>query len=48
MHSIHLTIVLAPLAASIIAGLFGNTIGRSAAHWITNIADEPNVYFLIP
>ncbi|MDE0755245.1 MAG: NADH-quinone oxidoreductase subunit L [Woeseiaceae bacterium] len=38
MHSIHLTIVLAPLAAAIIAGLFGNTIGRSAAHWITNIA----------
>ncbi len=35
MHSIHLTIVLAPLAAAIIAGLFGRQIGRAGAHWIT-------------
>ena len=35
MHSIHLTIVLAPLAAAIIAGLFGKQIGRVGAHWIT-------------
>ncbi len=38
MHDIHLTIVLAPLAAAIIAGLFGRQIGRAGAHWITVIA----------
>lgn len=38
MHDIHLTIVLAPLAAAIIAGLFGKQIGRAGAHWITIIA----------
>ncbi|MFQ6006719.1 MAG: NADH-quinone oxidoreductase subunit L, partial [Woeseia sp.] len=38
MHSYHLTIVLAPLIAAIIAGLFGNRIGRAGAHWITILA----------
>ena len=38
MHSLHLTIVLAPLFAAIVAGLFGRQIGRAGAHWITNIA----------
>ncbi len=38
MHGIHLTIVLAPLAAAIIAGLFGKQIGRAGAHWITIFA----------
>ena len=38
MHGIHLTIVLAPLAAAIIAGLFGHRIGRAGAHWITILA----------
>ena len=38
MHGIHLTIVLAPLAAAIVAGLFGHKIGRAGAHWITNLA----------
>ena len=38
MHGIHLTIVLAPLFAAIVAGLFGKRIGRSAAHWITILA----------
>ena len=38
MHSYHLTIVLAPLAAAIVAGLFGKQIGRAAAHWITILA----------
>ena len=38
MNSIHLTIVLAPLAAAIIAGLFGRQIGRAGAHWITIFA----------
>jgi len=38
MHNYHLTIVLAPLVAAIVAGLFGKQIGRSASHWITNIA----------
>ena len=38
MNGIHLTIVLAPLAAAIIAGLFGRQIGRAGAHWITILA----------
>ena len=37
MEQIYLTIVLAPLAGSLIAGLFGKLIGRSGAHWVTNI-----------
>ncbi len=37
MTNIYLTIVLAPLAAAIMAGLFGKTIGRAGAHWITII-----------
>src|SRR5579872_6344041 len=35
MQNIYLTIVLAPLIASIIAGLFGKTIGRVGAHSVT-------------
>ncbi|MBS0289331.1 MAG: NADH-quinone oxidoreductase subunit L [Proteobacteria bacterium] len=33
-----LIVVLAPLIAAIIAGLFGRVIGRSGAHWITILA----------
>jgi NADH-quinone oxidoreductase subunit L len=35
MANIYLTIVLAPLLGSIIAGFFGSKIGRSGAHWVT-------------
>jgi NADH-quinone oxidoreductase subunit L len=35
MQSIYLTIALAPLAAALIAGLFGKAIGRAGAHSIT-------------
>jgi len=35
MKALCLTIVLAPLIASMIAGLFGRVIGRSGAHWVT-------------
>src|SRR6202040_580765 len=35
MQSIYLTIVLPPLVARIIAGLFGKTIGRVGAHSVT-------------
>lgn len=38
METIYLAIPLAPLAAAIIAGLFGRMIGRSGTHWITIIA----------
>ncbi len=38
MYSYYLTIVLAPLAAAVVAGLFGKQIGRTAAHWITILA----------
>ena len=38
METIYLAIVLAPLAAAIIAGLFGRIIGRAGAHWVTIIA----------
>jgi len=33
--NLYLTIVLAPLAAAIVAGLFGKRIGRAGAHWVT-------------
>jgi NADH-quinone oxidoreductase subunit L len=35
VEAIYLSIVLAPLAAAIVAGLFGRQIGRAAAHWVT-------------
>ena len=38
MHSFHLAIVLAPLLAAVVAGLFGRQIGRAGAHWITILA----------
>ena len=38
MRGYHLTIVLAPLIAAIIAGLFGRQIGRAGAHWLTILA----------
>jgi len=38
MYNYYLTIVLAPLAAAIVAGLAGKKIGRAGAHWITIIA----------
>ncbi|MEJ2564722.1 MAG: NADH-quinone oxidoreductase subunit L [Gammaproteobacteria bacterium] len=37
MEKVYLGIVLAPLVASIIAGLFGRQIGRAGAHWVTII-----------
>lgn len=37
LSSIYLTIVLAPLIGALVAGLCGNIIGRSGAHWITII-----------
>ncbi len=37
MEQIYLAIVLAPLAGSVLAGLFGKLIGRSGAHWVTII-----------
>ena len=35
MIDYYLTIVLAPLAAAIVAGLAGKKIGRAGAHWVT-------------
>ncbi len=35
MYNYYLTIVLAPLAAAIIAGLAGKSIGRAGSHWVT-------------
>jgi NADH-quinone oxidoreductase subunit L len=35
MQEIYLTIALAPLAAAIIAGLFGKAVGRAGAHSVT-------------
>jgi len=37
VESVYLSIVLAPLAAAIVAGLFGRQIGRAGAHWVTII-----------
>jgi NADH dehydrogenase subunit L (EC 1.6.5.3) len=33
-----LVIALAPLVSSIIVGLFGRSIGRSASHWLTTLS----------
>ncbi|WP_405233417.1 NADH-quinone oxidoreductase subunit L [Lentisalinibacter salinarum] len=38
MQAMHLIIVLAPLVAAIIAGVFGRQIGRAGSHWITILA----------
>ncbi|MDA0706456.1 MAG: NADH-quinone oxidoreductase subunit L [Proteobacteria bacterium] len=38
MLNYYLTIVLAPLAAAVIAGLFGRQIGRAGSHWLTILA----------
>ena len=38
MLNYYLTIVLAPLAAAVIAGLFGKQIGRAGSHWLTILA----------
>jgi len=35
MQNLFLTIALAPLAGSILAGLFGKQLGRTASHWVT-------------
>jgi NADH-quinone oxidoreductase subunit L len=35
MESLYLLVPLAPLAGSIIAGLFGSRIGRTLSHWVT-------------
>jgi NADH-quinone oxidoreductase subunit L len=37
VEQVYLTIVLAPLLAAIVAGLFGKKIGRAGAHWVTII-----------
>ena len=37
MSKIYLAIVLAPLIGSILAGLFGRQIGRTASHWVTTL-----------
>ncbi len=38
MLNYYLVIVLAPLGAAIVAGLFGRQIGRAASHWLTILA----------
>jgi NADH-quinone oxidoreductase subunit L len=38
MLNYYLIIVLAPLAAAVIAGLFGRQIGRAGSHWLTILA----------
>ncbi|MDV3239977.1 MAG: NADH-quinone oxidoreductase subunit L, partial [Gammaproteobacteria bacterium] len=35
MENVYLAIPLAPLAGAILAGLFGRSIGRAGAHWVT-------------
>ncbi len=37
MHPYALWVPLAPLFGAIVAGLFGRTIGRAGAHWITSL-----------
>ena len=35
MKTLYLIVAVAPLAGSLVAGLFGRSIGRAAAHWVT-------------
>ena len=35
MKTLYLIVPLAPLAGAILAGLFGRTVGRAGAHWVT-------------
>src|SRR4051812_4303588 len=35
MKTLYLVVPLAPLAGAIVAGLFGRSIGRAGAHWVT-------------
>jgi NADH-quinone oxidoreductase subunit L len=35
MKALYLVVPLAPLAGSILAGLFGRALGRAGAHWVT-------------
>jgi NADH-quinone oxidoreductase subunit L len=35
MENLYLAIVLSPLIASVIVGLFGRQTGRAGAHWLT-------------
>ena len=36
METFCLVIVLAPLVAAVVVGLWGNFIGKEGAHWISN------------
>ncbi len=38
MKTLYLIVPLAPLAGSIAAGLFGRSIGRAGAHWVTIVS----------
>ncbi|MCG6953572.1 MAG: NADH-quinone oxidoreductase subunit L, partial [Betaproteobacteria bacterium] len=38
MKTVYLLVPLAPLAASIVAGLWGRVVGRAGAHWLTILA----------
>ncbi len=37
IEELNIAIVLAPLFGAIVAGLFGRTIGREGAHWVTTL-----------
>ncbi|CAG0931713.1 NADH-quinone oxidoreductase subunit L [Rhodocyclaceae bacterium] len=37
MHPLAIYVPLAPLAGAVVAGLFGGSIGRAGAHWITSL-----------
>jgi NADH-quinone oxidoreductase subunit L len=38
MKTLYLVIPFAPLLGAIVAGLFGRTIGRAGAHWVTTLS----------
>ncbi len=38
MKTLYLIVPLAPLAGSLVAGLFGRQVGRAGAHWVTIIS----------
>ncbi len=45
METFCLLIVLAPLVAAVVVGLWGNSIGKKGAHWISNLGVAISFFF---
>src|SRR3954471_2113800 len=48
MHTLYLIVPLAPLAASLVVGLFGPKLGRSVSHWLCILGVATSFLVSIP